>query len=275
MAKFKERSVQLDHLLKELKDMQSQLIQTEKMTSLGNLAVGIVHEINNPVGAISSAANTSKRSIEKVIKFLEENRELEGLKKDQKFWRALNTLKNNNDIITMASERITEIIKSLRRFAGPEETEFQEADIHEELENTLILLHHKLKDRIEVIKEFGDIPKIQCYPNQLNQVFVNILANSLQAIDDKGYIKIKTSKSNDKIMIRISDNGRGIREEDLKNIFDPGFTTKGVGAGTGIGLSISHNIIKNHKGEIKVRSETGKGTEFTVILPVKQEVRST
>jgi signal transduction histidine kinase len=271
MVTFKEKSIQLNQLLKELRDMQSQLIQAEKMASLGNLAVEVVHEINNPVGAISSAANTSHRSIEKVIKLLDESRDLKGLKKDQKFWKALNTLKNNNDIITMASERITEIIKSLRRFAGPEETEFQEADIHEELESTLILLYHGLKERIEVIKEFGDIPKIHCYPNQLNQVFMNIIANSLQAIDDKGYIKIKTSKSNDKIMIKISDNGRGIRKEDLKNIFEPGFTTKGVEAGTGIGLSISHDIIKNHKGEIEVKSEKGKGTEFTIILPIKQK----
>lgn len=275
MAKLKEKSVRLNKLLKELEDMQSQLIQAEKMASLGNLAIGIAHEINNPVGAISSAANTSRRSIEKVIQFLEESRDLEEMKKDQKFRRALDVLKNNNDIIAMASGRITEITRSLRRFARPEEKEFQEADIHEELESTLILLHHELKDRIEVIKEFGDIPKIDCYPNQLNQVFVNILANSLQAIDDKGCIKIKTSKINDEIMIEISDNGRGIREEDLKNIFDPGFTTKRVGAGTGIGLSISHSIIENHKGEIKVKSELNKGTVFTIVLPEKQEEHST
>lgn len=275
MAKLKEKSVRLSKLLKELKGMHSKLIQAEKMASIGNLAVGIAHEINNPVGAISSAANTSRRSIEKVIQFLEESRDLEELKKDQKFWRALNVLKNNNDIIAMASGRITEITQSLRRFARPEEKEFQKADIHEELESALTLLHHELKNRIEVIKEFGDIPKIDCYPNQLNQVFVNILANSFQAINDKGCIRIKTLKSNDKIMIKISDDGRGIRKEDLKNIFDPGFTTKGISAGTGIGLSISHSIIKNHKGEIKVRSELNKGTEFTIILPEKQEEHST
>jgi signal transduction histidine kinase/ligand-binding sensor domain-containing protein len=266
-----DKKRQLESAFQELKDAQSQLAQAEKMASLGNLAAGIVHEINNPVGAINSAANTSHRSIDKVIRALDEGKDLEEIKEDQSFKKALNVFISNNDVITMASERITEIIQSLRNFARLEEADFLEADIHEGLESTLTLLHHELKNRIEVIKEFGDIPKIYCYPNQLNQVFVNILANASHAIEDKGIIKIKTSRSDDKIVISISDDGKGIKEESLKKIFDPGFTTKGVGVGTGLGLSISQNIIKNHKGEIKVKSELGKGTEFTIILPIKQE----
>ncbi len=262
---------QLESAFRELKNTQSQLVQAEKMASLGNLAAGVAHEINNPVGAINSAANTSHRSIEKMIKALEEGKDLEEVKEDRYFKKALNVLISNNDVITMASERIKEIIKSLRNFARLEEADFLEADIHEGLESTLTLLHHELKNRIEVIKEFGDIPKIYCYPNQINQVFMNILANASHAIEDQGTIKIKTSKSGDKIVVSISDDGRGISEENLKRIFDPGFTTKGVGVGTGLGLSISYNIIKNHKGEIKVRSELGKGTEFIIILPIIQE----
>jgi signal transduction histidine kinase/ligand-binding sensor domain-containing protein len=270
-----DKKKQLESAFQELKDTQSQLAQAEKMASLGNLAAGIAHEINNPVGAINSAANTSHRSIDKVIKALEEGKDLEEIKEDQYFKKALNSFISNNDVITMASERITDIIQSLRNFARLEEADFLEADIHEGLESTLTLLHHELKNRIEVIKEFGDIPKIYCYPNQINQVFVNILANASHSIEDKGTIKIKTSKSDDKIVIRISDDGKGIKEENLKKIFDPGFTTKGVGVGTGLGLSISYNIIKDHNGEIRVKSELGRGTEFTIILPIKQKDHST
>jgi signal transduction histidine kinase/ligand-binding sensor domain-containing protein len=270
-----DKKRQLESAFQELKDTHSQLAQAEKMASLGNLAAGIAHEINNPVGAINSAANTSHRSIDKVIKALEEGKDLEEIKKDQYFKKALDVFISNNDVITMASERITGIIQSLRNFARLEEADFLDADIHEGLESTLTLLHHELKNRIEVIKEFGDIPKVYCYPNQLNQVFVNILANASHSIKDKGTIKIKTSKSDDKIVISISDDGKGIKEENLKKIFDPGFTTKGVGVGTGLGLSISYNIIKDHKGEIRVTSELGRGTEFTIILPIKQEEHST
>jgi signal transduction histidine kinase len=174
----------------------------------------------------------------------------------------------------MGSERIDRIIHSLRNFARLDEAEFQEADIHEGIESTLTLLHHKLKDRIRVVKQFGDIPKIQCYPNQLNQVFMNMLTNSYQAIEDGGTITIATSRRGSELVVSIADDGKGIRKEDLNRIFDPGFTTKGVGVGTGLGLSISYNIIKSHSGEIKVESEIGKGTVFTITLPIEQDALS-
>ena len=254
----------------ELNQTQALLVQSEKMASLGTMAAGVAHEINTPVGAVSSASDTSRRSIDKVIETIDEGRDLDDIKKDSKFKLALENLKNNNDVIVMASERITKIVKSLRSFARLDEAEFKEADIHEGLDSTLTLLHHKTKDKIEIVKDYGDLPQIQCYPHRLNQVFMNILNNASQAILDKGTIKIETSKKKNEIYVKIIDDGEGIKKEILKKIFDPGFTTRGVGVGTGLGLSISYNIIKDHNGEIKVKSEEGKGTEVIIILPIKQ-----
>ena len=167
----------------------------------------------------------------------------------------------------MASERIAKIVKSLKNFARLDESEFQKADLHEGLDSTLTLLEHELKNRIEVNKHYGTIPELACYPNQLNQVFMNIMANAIQSIHEKGTITISTGTENGNIVIKIHDNGVGIDEKHIGQIFDPGFTTKGVGVGTGLGLSISYNIIKKHNGEIKVESELNKGTAFNIILP--------
>jgi two-component system NtrC family sensor kinase len=149
--------------------------------------------------------------------------------------------------------------------------EFQEADINERIENTLTLLDHKFKNRISVVRDFEEIPRILCYSNQLTQVFMNIFTNASEAIKDKGTITIQTAREKDSIIVRISDNGVGIEEGNLEKIFNPGFTTKGVGVGTGLGLSISYRIIKAHKGEIEVRSEVGKGTDFILTLPINKQ----
>jgi len=266
-----DKNRQLKSAFQELKDTQSQLTQSEKMASLGYLAAGVAHEINTPIGAVCSVADTSQRSIDKIIETLEKGRNLEEIRGNKKFQEALNILKSNTDVTVMASERITRIVRSLRNFARLEEADFQEADIHEGLESTLTLLHNEIKNRINVVKEFGEIPKILCYPSQLNQVFMNILVNASQAIKERGTITIKTSKEDNKIMVSISDDGEGIKKENLKKIFDSGFTTRGVGIGTGLGLSISQNIIKDHKGNIEVKSEGGRGSEFIITLPIEQE----
>ncbi|MFC2156469.1 sensor histidine kinase [Acidobacteriota bacterium] len=255
----------------ELRKAQSRLVQSEKMASLGNLAAGVAHEINTPVGAVNSAADTSKRAIDRVVQTIEKIQSKEDISTDQKFHDALKFIKSNNDIITLASERIVKIVKSLRNFARLDEAEYKEADIHEGIDSTLILLHHMTRDRIEIVKEYGDIPRISCRPSQLNQVFMNLLKNAAEAIPKEGTIRIQTSTENGKVLIRISDDGPGIDDEDLKRIFDPGFTTKGVGVGTGLGLSISYNIIDDHNGEIQVVSEKGKGSTFMIFLPVKQD----
>jgi signal transduction histidine kinase len=255
----------------ELSQAQSRLIQSEKMASLGNLAAGVAHEINTPVGAVSSAADTSKRAIGRVIRSIEESRSLDDLNEDQKFRDSLKFIRDNNNVITLASERIAKIVKSLRSFARLDEADFKDANIHEGIDSTLTLLHHITKDRIEIVKDYGDIPKISCRPSQLNQVFMNLLKNAAESIKDKGTIRIKTSVEDSQVIIRITDDGMGIAEENLSKIFDPGFTTKGVRVGTGLGLSISYNIIQDHTGEIEVESEVGKGSTFSIILPLKQK----
>jgi signal transduction histidine kinase len=255
----------------ELRQAQNRLVQSEKMASLGNLVAGVAHEINTPIGAVNSAADTSKRAIGRVIQSVEESQSFEDLNANQKFRDALNFIKGNNDVITMASERIVKIVKSLRSFARLDEADYEDADMHEGIDSTLTLLHHMTKDRIEIVKEYGDIPRMCCHLGQLNQVFMNILKNDAESIEGKGTIHIKTSVEDKKVIIRISDNGQGIREESLSKIFDPGFTTKGVGVGTGLGLSISYNIIQDHSGKIEVESEEGKGSTFSIILPIKRK----
>ena len=147
------------------------------------------------------------------------------------------------------------------------------ADIHEGLDSTLILLRNKYKKRIEIHKNYGRIPEIECYPGQLNQVFMNVLSNAIDALPDKGSITISTSKSNESVRISIKDTGKGIPVDIQSRIFEPFFTTKEVGQGTGLGLSICHSIIEKHNGSIKVNSEVGKGSEFVIVLPVKQSKR--
>ena len=148
------------------------------------------------------------------------------------------------------------------------EAELKEADLHEGLEDTLVLIHHEIKHNIEIVRNYGEIPSISCYPGRLNQVFLNILINAKQAIRDKGKISISTHQDNGKIFIEFADTGLGISKEKLSKVFDPGFTTKGVGVGTGLGLSICYQIIQDHHGEIRVDSEVDIGTTFTIILPI-------
>jgi signal transduction histidine kinase len=234
------------------------------------LAAGVAHEINTPVGAVNSASDTSQRAISRVIQAIEQSHSLEDLVRDQKFLDTLNLVKSNNDVVTLASQRIVKIVTSLRNFARLDEAEFKDADIHEGLDSTLTLLNHLTKDRVEIVKEYGDIPWISCRPSQLNQVFMNIIKNAAQSIEGKGTIRIKTSLDASDVIIRIKDDGQGIKKENLGKVFDPGFTTKGVGVGTGLGLSISYNIIQDHEGDIQVESEEGRGSTFSIILPIKQ-----
>jgi signal transduction histidine kinase len=267
---IKKAHQRLQKAHEELRQAQIRLVQSEKMASLGTLAAGVAHEINTPVGAVNSAADTSKRAIDRVVRSVDGSRSLEDLTGDRKFRDALDFIKSNNDVITMASQRIVRIVKSLRNFARLDEAEFKDADIHEGIDSTLTLLHHIIRDRIEIVKEYGDLPKISCRPGQLNQVFMNLLKNAAESIEDKGTIRISTTVEGDNAIIRIRDDGRGIKTENLDKIFDPGFTTKGVGVGTGLGLSISYNIIRDHQGDIEVGSEEGKGSAFSIILPIKQ-----
>ena len=260
--------VRVEERTAELRSAQDQLAMQEKMASLGNLVAGVAHEINNPVGAVSSATDVSSRCIALLTDILGQAESLEELRANPRLARALDLLEQNNRISRTGAERIHKIVSTLRSFARLDQADLQRADLHEGLDSALTLLHHQLKNRIEVVKEYGHLPRIFCYPQELNQVFMNLLSNAIHAIGDgPGQIRIATRAESEQILIIIGDDGSGIAPEHRKRIFDPGFTTKGVGVGTGLGLAITYRIVARHHGQIRVDSEVGRGSTFTVVLP--------
>jgi PAS domain S-box-containing protein len=267
--RVEERTADLERTNKELQETQAQLIQSEKMAALGTLVAGIAHEINTPVGAINSMHNTLVRAVEK-LKALLSDVLPDGYTANPKLTAILKVMEDANRVIASGSDRVTTIVRRLRSFARLDEAALKDTDIHEGIEDTLVLIQHEIKHNISVVKNYGELPIISCYPGKLNQVILNLLINARQAILDKeeGAITISTWHKDRKVHISIADNGVGIPLHNLRKIFDPGFTTKGVGVGTGLGLSIVYRIIReDHQGDIKVESEPGKGTTFTIIIP--------
>ena len=243
---------ELKQALKELKETQLQLINSEKMASLGQLVAGVAHEINTPVASIKSNNGLLAKLIPQI-----ENPEISEI------------MQEINQIDSEAIERISKMVYSLKKFVRLDEAELQEADINKELDLTLDLIRHETKNRIEIVKNYGKLPLIKCYPNMLNQVFTNILINACQAIDGKGTIIISTSYQGETLTVSIKDTGKGIPEEEILKIFSAGYTTKGVGIGTGLGLAICSKIIEKHNGKIIVNSEVGKGSEFVITINSK------
>lgn len=241
---------ELKRTLKELQDTQLKLINSEKMASLGQLVAGVAHEINTPIASIKS----NNEIASKVLSKMEENSNLE-------------ILKEINNIDKEAVARINSLVVSLRKFVRLDEADLQDADINKEIDLTLDLIRHETKNKVEIIKNYGKIPPIKCYPNMLNQVFMNILVNATQAIETNGIITIDTLFANNELTVKIKDNGCGIKEPE--KIFFAGYTTKGVGVGTGLGLAISQKIIEKHEGKIEVYSEINKGSEFIITIPSK------
>lgn len=240
---------ELQNTLKELKETQIQLINSEKMASLGQLVAGVAHEINTPVASIKS----NNGIVAKLLGSIEDS-ELKEM------------LTDINEIDKEAVNRISNIVTSLKKFVRLDEAELQEADINKELDLTLELIRHETKNRIDIIKNYGEIPAIKCFPNMLNQVFTNILINACQAIEGKGSITITTEYKDKKLIVKIKDTGKGIPKNQLNKIFTAGFTTKSSGVGTGLGLAICTKIIEKHHGEIIVNSEEGKGSEFVITI---------
>ena len=259
-----KKKEELEDAITELKETQLQLINSEKMASLGQLIASVAHEINTPLGAI----NANNEMMEGIFSKFDIN--------------MLEMLKEMNSVDKEAIKRITNIVQSLRRFVRLDETEQQEANINSEIDLTLDLIHHKIKRGFEVKKEYGDIPFVNCYPNMLNQVFLNILMNGISSIEDikkddntyLGKIKIKTEITDDNYLeISIFDNGKGIAEKNKNKIFSAGFTTKKKGQGTGLGLAICKKIIEKHKGEIMFKSgpdctEPDYKTVFIIKIPL-------
>jgi signal transduction histidine kinase len=252
----------------DIRQKQAQLVQSEKMASLGMLVAGVAHEINTPVGAISSVHDTLSRALERLRTTLAEASP-DVYASNPRIQSTLRVIEDANKVIESGSSRVAGIVKRLRSFARLDEAELKTVDLHEGIEDTLLLLHHELKHGVTVTKHFGPLPPIACYPSQLNQVVLNLLVNAKQAMKGgHGHIDITTGVVDGKVHVRIQDDGSGIKPEVLSRIFDPGFTTKGVGVGTGLGLSICYQIMRAHRGEIRVDSELGKGTTFTLVLPM-------
>lgn len=241
---------ELTRTLKELQDTQLKLINSEKMASLGQLVAGVAHEINTPIASIKSNNEISTKLISKL-----EDEEVGEL------------LKEINNIDREAIERINRLVVSLRKFVRLDEADLQDADINKELDLTLDLIRHETKNRITIVKNYGEIPPIKCYPNMLNQVFMNILVNATQSIEESGKITIDTLFENNSLVVKIKDTGCGIKEPE--KIFFAGYTTKGVGVGTGLGLAISQKIIEKHEGKIEVKTQLNVGSEFIITIPSK------
>jgi len=252
-----------------LRETQDQLIQSEKMASLGNLVAGVAHEINTPLGAINSNADTAQRVLKTVNSVIENDDSMPwSNEKEEKVNKAIKTLVDLNSLTTNATSRIDKIVKALRGFACLDEAEYQEFDLHKGIEDTITLLTFSPEMKVEIERDFAPFPETLCRPGHLNQVFMNLLTNAVEAIGKQGKITIRTLLESGWAVIQFIDTGKGIPSEDLNHIFDPGFTTKGVGVGTGLGLSICYRIIQEHKGSIDVQSEEGKGTTFTIRLPL-------
>ncbi len=274
---LKGKISELEKANTEIRDTQARLVHTAKMASLGQLVAGVAHELNNPIGFIYSNMAHLKEYSGKLIQLIKDTEkkpaDLPKYKDDIDFDYIVQDMPKLIQSCEDGARRTRDIVLGLRNFSRLEEAQIKEVDIHEGLENTLQLISGELKNRIEVHKDFAKLPKINCFPSQLNQVFMNILSNAAQAIDDKGDIYIKTSKKDsDHIQISIRDTGKGMSKATAEKIFDPFFTTKTLGQGTGLGLSITYGIIEKHGGEIAVKSEPKKGTEFIITLPVSPKL---
>ncbi len=259
------RVAELQEAHRSLQEAQAQLVHAEKMSSLGQLTAGIAHEINNPINFISSGLPPLKRSLDKMTGMVGE------ACRDERFQHIEKRTAKLLTAIEEGARRTAEIVDNLRSFSRLGEAEVKAADLHQALDATLVLLHNQTKNRIEVVKDYGDIPQIECTIGQLNQVFMNLLANATQAIEGEGTITISTRLAgDDRVEISIRDTGSGMPEDIQRRIFDPFFTTKDVGQGTGLGLSISHGIVEEHGGSFEVESAPEQGTDFRIKLPIRQ-----
>jgi signal transduction histidine kinase len=285
MQIIEKKNNELQNAYDELKAAQSQFVQQEKMASIGQLAAGVAHEINNPIGFVTSNLGTLKKYLGRVTEFLQKQTEIfpreAGDERTIRLAEVRRQLKIEPILEDLPSllaesldgvERVRKIVQNLKSFSRVDQFDHSLADINRCLDDTLNIIWNELKYKCTLKKEYGDLPLTRCYPQQLNQVFMNLLVNAAQAIESKGEIVITTRASETEITIAIADSGSGIPPEDQNRIFEPFFTTKEVGKGTGLGLSITYDIVtKKHGGTIMVASEPGKGTTFVVTLPVKTE----
>ena len=273
-------------LNRKLEDAQNKLLQSEKLASIGLLAAGVAHEMNNPIGFVNSNLGTLKHYAESLLAILDAYEAAEagaeprcaGLFSKATALKAACELEYLKDDLRQlfresqdGLDRVRKIIQSLKDFSRTDAAEtWRLDDINQGLESTLCVVWNELKYKCEVRKEYGDLPAIECVMSNLNQVFMNLLVNAAHAIHEQGVVTVRTGCAGDEVWVEIADNGEGIAPENLSHIFDPFFTTRAVGKGSGLGLSISYGIIEKHHGRIEVGSELGRGTRFRIGLPVRQ-----
>jgi len=280
---------ELNITLENLKQTQTQLVESEKMASLGQLTAGIAHEINKPINFVTSNINPLKRDIELVLEALttiegvglseipvsDKIKQIEAYKEELDFDYLTSEIKHLINGINEGATRTAEIVKGLRFFSRLDEDGLKTADVNEGIISTLVIAKNLLNNKIKVNKDFGELPAIECYPGKLNQAFLNIISNAAYAVqkqhenDLDGEISIETKHDEESVFIKIRDNGTGMDENTMRKLFEPFFTTKDVGEGTGLGMSIAYNIVKKHNGTINVSSIVGEGTEFILQLPIR------
>jgi PAS domain S-box-containing protein len=268
-----------EELIGQLEETQMQLLQSEKMASIGQLAAGVAHEINNPIGFVNSNLSTLQEYVDGMLRLLAAYERIEDTLVNEAL-QDITHLKQEIDIGYLRGDignllaesldglqRVRRIVKDLKDFSHVGELEQQSANLESGLDSTLNVVWNEIKYKADVVKEYGGIPEVNCIASQLNQVFMNLLINAVQAIEEHGRITLRTGHDEKNVWVEVEDTGKGIRPEQLGKIFDPFFTTKSVGMGTGLGLSLSYGIVKKHNGRIEVKSELGKGTCFRVLLP--------
>jgi signal transduction histidine kinase len=260
IAKLNETlEARVEERTKELRETQEQLMQAEKLKSLGQLVAGVAHELNNPIGFVHANMQLLDEYIQKLVEAQKSESDTERIRE------AIGRLVKRS---REGTERVKQIVQDLRTFSRMDQAELQDADLHEEIDRTLALMEPQLKGGIEIVRDYGRIPRVRCYPGQLNQVFLNLLMNACDAIGRDGSVTIRTRPSPLGVLLEFHDDGPGIPPELQNRLFDPFFTTKPVGKGTGLGLSLSHGIIERHGGRIWVESEEGEGASFFIELPL-------
>jgi two-component system, NtrC family, sensor kinase len=283
-TELRERNAELEIANAKLKGAQEQVVQSEKLASIGQLAAGVAHEINNPIGYVNSNLSTLQTYVSQLLTAIETLAAALSRKGGATTIAEVQEIRQRFDIDFLATdlpqlliesregiERVCKIVRDLKDFSRSDRGEaWVSADLQRGLESTLNIVWNELKYKAQIVKTFGDPPPIECLPSELNQVFMNILMNAGQAIKERGVITVSTGCSGDKVWVAIGDDGEGIPADVLPRIFDPFFTTKPVGSGTGLGLAISYGIIAKHHGTIEITSVPGQGTLLRIELPIKQ-----